>query len=235
MLPERLIGFPVDPMDGAPRFCSGSLILGLAGHVYRWACRRHCRRQWQDTRGWHCLGVHNVRDQNGRGGNRGRSDWICVCGLDPMLHLIAVGRLRAGPEAELFDRYNARLRPKFRLAEVPEARGAPAEVKRREGKALIAALPTSAFVIALDPGGESPDSEDLARKLDHWLAGGRPVCFLVGGAEGLDATVIARADFVLSLGRLTWPHHLVRAMLAEQVYRARSIGVGHPYHRSGRP
>ena len=80
-----------------------------------------------------------------------------------------------------------------------------------------------------------PDSEELARLLERWLAAGRPVCFLIGGAEGLDAPVIARAGYVLSLGRLTWPHFLARVMLAEQIYRARSIAAGHPYHRSGRP
>jgi 23S rRNA (pseudouridine1915-N3)-methyltransferase len=152
-----------------------------------------------------------------------------------VLRLIAVGRLRDGPEAELFARYNARLRPKFAITEVAEARGAPAEVKRREGEALVAPLPASAFVVVLDPGGEAPNSEELARRLEQWLATGRPVCFLIGGAEGLDASVIARADYVLSLGRLTWPHFLARAMLAEQVYRARSISAGHPYHRAGRP
>ena len=152
-----------------------------------------------------------------------------------MLRLIAVGRLRDGPEAELFARYNARLRPKFAVTEVPEARGAPAEVKRREGEALLAALPAAAFVVALDHGGEAPDSEELARLLERWLAGGRPVCFVIGGAEGLDAPAIARADYVLSLGRLTWPHLLARAMLAEQIFRARSIAAGHPYHRAGRP
>ena len=152
-----------------------------------------------------------------------------------MLRLIAVGRLRDGPEAELFARYNARLRPKLVVTEVPEARGAPAEVKRREGATLLAALPDPAFVVALDLAGVTPDSEDLAQLLERWLAGGRPVCFVVGGAEGLDAPVIARADYVLSLGRLTWPHFLARAMLAEQLFRARSIAAGHPYHRAGRP
>jgi len=61
------------------------------------------------------------------------------------------------------------------------------------------------------------------------------VCFLIGGAEGLDASVLARADAVLSLGPLTWPHMLARAMLAEQLYRAQAIRTGHPYHRTGRP
>jgi 23S rRNA (pseudouridine1915-N3)-methyltransferase len=152
-----------------------------------------------------------------------------------MLRLIAVGRLRDGPESELFARYNARLRPPLAVTEVPEARGAPAEVKRREGAGLLAALPAAAFVVALDIGGQALDSDELARLLERWLAGGRPVCFVIGGAEGLDGPVIARADYVLSLGRLTWPHFLARAMLAEQVYRARSIAAGHPYHRVGRP
>ena len=89
--------------------------------------------------------------------------------------------------------------------------------------------------MALDPGGAAPDSEELARLLERWLAGGRPVCFVIGGAEGLDAPAIARADYVLSLGRMTWPHFLARAMLAEQIFRARSIAAGHPYHRAGRP
>jgi 23S rRNA (pseudouridine1915-N3)-methyltransferase len=152
-----------------------------------------------------------------------------------MLRLIAVGRLRGGPEAELFDRYSARLRPKFALTEIAEARGTPAEVKRREGLALLAALPDPAFVVALDSGGSTPDSEELARLLERWLGSGQTICFLIGGAEGLDATVLKRAGYVLSLGRLTWPHFLVRSMLAEQIYRARSIATGHPYHRAGRP
>jgi 23S rRNA (pseudouridine1915-N3)-methyltransferase len=150
-----------------------------------------------------------------------------------VLSLFAVGRLRDGPEAELFARYNTRLRPKIAVIEIAEARGASTEVKRREGEALLGALPDPAFVVALDSGGALPDSEALARLLERWLAAGRPVCFLVGGAEGLDRQVIARADYTLSLGRLTWPHLLARVMLVEQVYRAQSIAAGHPYHRSG--
>jgi 23S rRNA (pseudouridine1915-N3)-methyltransferase len=152
-----------------------------------------------------------------------------------MLRLIAVGRMRDGPEAELFARYNARLRPKFAVTEIAEARGAAAEIRRRESEALLAALPDAVFVVVLDAGGAMPDSDELARCTERWLTAGKPVCFVIGGAEGLDAPVIARADYVLSLGRLTWPHFLVRAMLAEQIYRARSIVAGHPYHRSGRP
>ena len=152
-----------------------------------------------------------------------------------MLRVIAVGRLKDAPEAALFTRYADRMRPKLGLTEIPEARGAPAEIKRREGAALLGALPGGAFVVVLDQGGEALNSARLAVLLDRWLASGRPVCFLIGGAEGLDASVLARADVTLSLGALTWPHFLVRAMLAEQLYRARAIAAGHPYHRAGRP
>jgi 23S rRNA (pseudouridine1915-N3)-methyltransferase len=151
------------------------------------------------------------------------------------MRLIAVGRLRGGPEAELFARYAARIRPALTLTEIPEATGAPAEIKRREGAAVLAALPGTAFVVALDLGGARPDSEEFAALLERWLGGGKTVSFLIGGAEGLDGSVIARADHVLSLGTMTWPHFLVRPMLAEQIFRARAIASGHPYHRAGRP
>lgn len=150
------------------------------------------------------------------------------------MRLIAVGRLRSGPERELFARYGARLRPPLLLTEIPEGSGAPAEAKRREGAALLAAVPQDALAVALDMGGAAPGSDGLARLLERWLGLSRPVCFLVGGAEGLDAAVLARADHALSLGPMTWPHMLVRVMLAEQLYRAQSILLGHPYHRAGR-
>lgn len=152
-----------------------------------------------------------------------------------MLRVIAIGRLKDTPEAALFTRYAARMRPKLTVTEIAEARGAAAEIKRREGEALLAALPDAAFTVALDQGGDTPDSARFAMLVDRWLTFGRPVCFLIGGAEGLDGPVLARADFVLSLGAMTWPHFLARAMLAEQLYRARSITSGHPYHRAGRP
>ncbi len=151
------------------------------------------------------------------------------------LHLIAVGRLRAGPEAELFARYAGRLRPALTVAEIPDATGAAAEIKRREGEALLAALPKDAFVVALDLGPPAPTSEAFAALLQGWLANGRKPVFVIGGAEGLSHAVLARADYVLSLGTLTWPHMLVRVMLAEQLFRAQSIAAGHPYHRAGRP
>jgi 23S rRNA (pseudouridine1915-N3)-methyltransferase len=152
-----------------------------------------------------------------------------------MMRVLAIGRARDGPEAELFARYSARIRPTLTLTEFADGKGAPAESKRREAEALLAALPAQALTIALDQGGDMLDSAAFAARLEGWLSLSRPIRFLVGGAEGLDRLVIERADFTLSLGRLTWPHLLVRAMLAEQIYRARSIAAGHPYHRAGRP
>jgi len=147
------------------------------------------------------------------------------------MRLIAVGRLRRGPEADLFARYAARLRPGLALTEIAEGGGGDIEARRREGQAILATLAPGSFAVALDPGGEMPDSEALARLLAAWRAEGRTPCFLIGGAAGLDAPVLARAGYRLSLGPLTWPHFLVRPMLAEQLYRAQSILAGHPYHR----
>jgi 23S rRNA (pseudouridine1915-N3)-methyltransferase len=151
-----------------------------------------------------------------------------------VLHLLAVGRLRAGPEADLFTRYATRLRPPLTVTEIPEGFGTPAEIKRREADALLAALPAHAFAIPLDLGAPAPTSEALATLLEGWLSAGKKPVFIIGGAEGLSPAIMARANYVLSLGPLTWPHKLVRIMLAEQLYRARAIASGHPYHRAGR-
>lgn len=149
--------------------------------------------------------------------------------------LVAVGRIGRGPEAELFARYNARLRPAFTVREIADGTGSPVEIKRREGAAILAAIPSAALVIALDLGAKAPDSEGFSAQLTQWRETAKPLCFVIGGAEGLDASVLARADRVFSLGALTWPHMLVRVMLAEQVFRAQAIAAGHPYHRAGRP
>jgi len=149
--------------------------------------------------------------------------------------LLAIGRLRPGPEATLFEHYNARLRPPFALTELPEARGSAGEIRAREGAALLAALPEAALLVALDLGGAAPSSEALATLAARWEAAARPLCFAIGGAEGLDPAVLARAEHRLSLGPLTWPHFLVRGLLAEQWYRVQAIRAGHPYHRAWRP
>ena len=150
------------------------------------------------------------------------------------MRLLAVGK-GGGPEREIFDRYAKRIKPALALVEFPDGVGSPAEIKRREADAILAALKPDEFVIALDLDGATPDSPGLARLLEGWLERSRKLAFVIGGAEGLDATLLARAGAKLSLGKLTWPHMLVRPMLAEQIYRAQMILSGHPYHRAGRP
>ena len=154
------------------------------------------------------------------------------------LTLAAVGRFGAGrgrgaAVRTLFDDYVKRLSQPFELKEVTEKRRLPAaQLRRREGVLLLAAVPEGARVVALDAGGRTLSSRALARRLGRWRdAGVRDLAFLIGGAEGLDGAVLKRADLVLSLGAMTWPHLLVRVLLAEQLYRAQCIGTGHPYHR----
>lgn len=121
------------------------------------------------------------------------------------------------------------------MREIAEGTGSPAEIRRREGEAILAALPAGTLAVALDLGGEAPDSEGLAALTARWEAAARPLAFLIGGAEGLDPAVLARAEHRLSLGRLTWPHLLVRGLLAEALFRAQCIRANHPYHRAWRP
>jgi 23S rRNA (pseudouridine1915-N3)-methyltransferase len=152
------------------------------------------------------------------------------------MRLIAIGKASANtPESELFTRYANRLKPRLTLTELPPGTGAPGEIKRREADAILATLPATDYAIALDTSGTHPTSPELAQLLTKWASAGKPLAFIIGGAEGLDARIITRANATLSLGNLTWPHLLVRPMLAEQLYRAQAINTGHPYHRSGRP
>lgn len=149
--------------------------------------------------------------------------------------LLAVGRFKSGAEGALFQQYNARLRPPLDLVELPEAKGSAGEIRAREGAALLAALPANALLVVLDLGGSAPSSEALAALTARWEAAARALHFAIGGAEGLDPAVTARAEHILSLGPLTWPHLLVRALLAEQLFRAQCIRTNHPYHRAWRP
>jgi 23S rRNA (pseudouridine1915-N3)-methyltransferase len=151
--------------------------------------------------------------------------------------LVAVGRAKAGPGRDLFDLYAKRLvrgsLGPLTLKEV-EAKGAwpPAELRRREAELLLAAVPAGAPLVALDERGQALTSADFAGRLGRWRdAGTAELVFLIGGADGLDPRVRDQAEAVLSLGPATWPHLLVRALLAEQLFRAASILGGHPYHR----
>lgn len=146
--------------------------------------------------------------------------------------LIAVGRARRDPTAPLFEHYYGRIRGALTLREIPEAKGGTAaERTQREAQVILAALPKDAYVIALDPRGKALTSEAFAALLGRLTEEACPIAFLIGGADGLAENVRAKADLLLSFGAATWPHLMVRAMLAEQIYRAETILAGHPYHR----
>jgi 23S rRNA (pseudouridine1915-N3)-methyltransferase len=105
-------------------------------------------------------------------------------------------------------------------------------LRAREADLILAALPARARLVALDERGAAWSSRGLADRLAQWRDEGvSEVAFAIGGADGLGAAVLDRADERLSLGEMTWPHRLVRGMLLEQLYRAQQILVGHPYHR----
>lgn len=147
--------------------------------------------------------------------------------------IAAVGRGRGSPVEILYHDYVKRLPWPVELKEI-ELKGnhPPAVGRLEEGKALLRAFPAQAFVVALDGGGEALSSEAFANRLKRLQDDGTKVtAFVIGGADGLDPAVLASARMTLSLGAMTWPHLLVRAMLAEQLYRAASIIAGHPYHR----
>jgi 23S rRNA (pseudouridine1915-N3)-methyltransferase len=147
--------------------------------------------------------------------------------------IVAVGRAGRGPVKAQVDEYAGRLKPPLELVEVEERRPLPAPaLKAREAELLLKAVPAGALLVALDGRGKVLSSEELAERLAAWRdRGPKALAFVIGGADGLDQSVLDRADFVLSLGPMTWPHMLVRVMLAEQLYRASSILAGHPYHR----
>jgi len=149
------------------------------------------------------------------------------------LSLIAVGRDRDAAVDELVERYRQRSPWPLTIQTVDVKKGLKGNaLKAAEGDLLLAKVPDGAKIVALDERGKDLTSIQLAVRLGGWRDGGsRDIAFLIGGADGFDARIRERADLVLRLGRLTWPHMMVRAMLAEQLYRAQMILNGHPYHR----
>lgn len=155
--------------------------------------------------------------------------------------IAAVGRMKAGPERELLDRYVDRAAKQGRalgigrvdLREIAESRAARAEDRKtEEGAALIAGLAETTAVIVLDERGTTMGSEAFAADLGRRIGEGRDVALLIGGADGHGEAVRARADLLLAFGAMTWPHQIVRILVAEQLYRATTILSGHPYHRA---
>jgi 23S rRNA (pseudouridine1915-N3)-methyltransferase len=139
------------------------------------------------------------------------------------LHIIARGKIGRSPEAELVERYAKRITWPLKLTELPDTGGTvppPAQTPARE--------------VLLDEHGKVMSSQELAALLGRWRDDGvREARFLIGAADGHGVAAREKADLLLGFGAMTWPHLLVRAMLAEQLYRATSILAGHPYHRSG--
>lgn len=156
--------------------------------------------------------------------------------------IAAIGRLKQGPETELSERYRKRAAQTGRqlglrdieIIEVRESRASDAGKRvLEESIALANVIPQDAAVVVLDSRGENLDSASFASQLSKYRADGRPaVIFLIGGPDGLAASLYDKAELRLSFGTATWPHQLVRGMLLEQLYRATTILTGHPYHRA---
>ncbi|WP_068114178.1 23S rRNA (pseudouridine(1915)-N(3))-methyltransferase RlmH [Tropicimonas marinistellae] len=153
------------------------------------------------------------------------------------LQIVAVGRLRPGPEMSLVAEYLQRAertgRPlgitQVSVAEVDERKGGG---KAGEAALIRKALPRGARLVAMDERGKTLDSPRFAKRIADWRdTGSQSLAFVIGGADGLDPGLVAEADFALSFGPMVWPHMLARVMLAEQIYRATSILAGAPYHR----
>jgi 23S rRNA (pseudouridine1915-N3)-methyltransferase len=158
------------------------------------------------------------------------------------LLVVAVGRLKQGPERELAASYRKRAEAVGRgiglrdieVIEIRESRAHEAERRRVEESIAIAnVIPERATIMMLDERGDDLDSAALAAAIREWREDNRPaVCFIIGGPDGLASSLRERANRKLAFGKATWPHQLARIMLLEQLYRAVTILAGHPYHRS---
>ncbi len=158
------------------------------------------------------------------------------------LVIVAVGKLKAGPERILIERYLERANAAGRgvslspvdVVEIPESSARrPAERQKEESEKLLKVLPKGARKILLDGRGQQLTSEKFAAKLSGFRDAGAPAAaLLVGGADGFDQGVVKGADLSFSFGAATFPHQIVRILLAEQIYRAITILSGHPYHRA---
>ena len=156
--------------------------------------------------------------------------------------IYAVGKLKAGPERELSARYIDRFSKTGparglnfgRIVEIAESRATDtATRKREEYEALQKQLPDDGVLLVLDERGSTISSHDFADLLANWAdSGRRDLAIAIGGADGHDGRLLDKADKTLSFGKLTWPHQIVRILLAEQLYRAATILSGHPYHRN---
>lgn len=150
------------------------------------------------------------------------------------ISIIAVGKMKDAAQKALYDTYAKRLSPAPQLVEIAHALGSAQEIKSKEGKEILKRIDDNAFVIVLDERGQNASSLQLSEFLQEAMNAGKShIQAILGGAEGLSDEVRARADVMLAFGKMTWPHMLARIMVLEQIYRAKQILAGHPYHREG--
>jgi 23S rRNA (pseudouridine1915-N3)-methyltransferase len=153
------------------------------------------------------------------------------------IRLISVGNKMPDWVTQAYHNYQKRLTGsvQLELSEIPlNKRGKNADVNRlidKESQQMLAAIPPRYRVICLDVKGKALSTEDLAQKLEHYEQQGDNIVLLIGGPEGLSSNCLARADETWSLSAMTLPHPMVRVILTEQIYRAWSLNIGHPYHR----
>ena len=147
------------------------------------------------------------------------------------IRIIAVGRQKASPTKDLCDEYLKRMNWNVTLKEIDAPKGS---TSAQEAPLILKELAKPGLVIALDERGETLTSPEFAKKMESWQnqATGNEITFLIGGADGFDNEVRKKAKFLMSFGKQTWPHMLVRVMLLEQIYRAQQFSAGHPYHRA---
>lgn len=156
-----------------------------------------------------------------------------VRGAIMRITVAAIGKIKNGPEKSLIDEYCKRLPWSVSFRELEAKKGVTgAKLQELEGELLLNAIPSGSKVIVLDERGKHYSSSRFSKVFSDWQQDGySDVSFLIGGADGHGNDVRNRADILLSLGGMTWPHMLARAMLSEQLYRAWTITAGHPYHR----
>lgn len=147
------------------------------------------------------------------------------------IRILAVGRLKASPYHDLCQEYLKRMTWQVSVTEIDSPKGATSAI---EAPLILKHIKDPALIVALDERGETFSSPEFSKKISNWQgqAPGNEITFLIGGADGFDNAVREKARYLMSFGKQTWPHMMVRAMLLEQIYRAQQIAAGHPYHRA---
>lgn len=146
--------------------------------------------------------------------------------------IAAIGKQRRDATTEILAEYEKRLSGAVQILEADSKAGSKPNPKDIEADQLLSMIPKGAFIIALDEHGHNLTSPQFAEKIQSWQnAGENHFCFVIGGADGLGDAVLKAARFKLALGQMTWPHRMVKVMILEQIYRAKTILDGHPYHR----